>query len=406
MISLAYVAVIILLTNMVAGTLSGASAQGTPAPIFKPNLDCNFNVCQKQFEANELGIELGKILWRKKLDLSVPEWIVSQNSAVQLLANDENLGFTMKDLVANGAEENVIDRIKNRLTVIGSKENALSFELGAYIVDEMFKSVVVEDKSGSLIGTSESKIVAEWHDTALLINDRLSNIGFDDVAVSTQLESNSDLQKELCALRKNLDAKWKKGEFICASLRDDLRLIINQAYAIEQVKKSAKPTISQSKIGNMSVVAGPRYLTFKINDFAIDTVDITDYQDRRPVDQSDILVGANSLAIRLGRDRDMAMIAGFRANGDIVCAKFLYLPLREGDNIELSYVHEYPPGNAYEIRYGGRIGVALFRPDDFQFLWDPSTTSVPSDWHLSPPVPPLNAVNGRCASVQSAAIKN
>jgi hypothetical protein len=154
------------------------------------------------------------------------------------------------------------------------------------------------------------------------------------------------------------------------------------------------------------VVTGPRYLTFKVNDRVVDTVDITDYQDRRSVDDQDIAVGSNSIGVRLGRDRDMAMIAGFRINGDIVCAKYLYLRLRDGDDIALSYMPEYTQGNAYKIRYGTKLGVALFRPDDFQFLWDPSTTTDSSNWHLSPPVAtPANVLNGRCVSLQSSVAK-
>ena len=178
------------------------------------------------------------------------------------------------------------------------------------------------------------------------------------------------------------------------------------ASAIQQIKPSSKPTLSQTKIGKLGVVPGPRYLTFKVNDLVVDTVDITDYQDRRSVDEQDIVVGTNSIGIRLGRDRDMAMIAGFRANGDIVCAKYLYLRLRDGDDIALSYIPEYTQGNAYEIRYGSKLGVALFRPDEFQFLWDPSTTTDPSKWHLSSPIAtPADVVNGRCASLQSSVAK-
>jgi hypothetical protein len=396
----------LVITSLFAAAHDKARAQEAKDEPAKTAMDCSFNVCQKQFEANELGIELAKVLWRKRLDLSVPEWMVSQNSPIQLLANDDNLGFTMKELIANGDEGTIIEQTKNRFSVIGPNEDALAFELGVYIIDQMFKSVAVDEKASVLAGTSESKVVTEWHDNALLMNDRLKTMGLEDVQLPSKVDSNSDVQTALCGLRKNLDAKWKKSASVCATLRDDLRLIVKQASAIEQVKTSSKPTLSQTKIGKLAVVTGPRYLTFKVNDRVVDTVDITDYQDRRSVDDQDIAVGSNSIGVRLGRDRDMAMIAGFRINGDIVCAKYLYLRLRDGDDIALSYMPEYTQGNAYKIRYGTKLGVALFRPDDFQFLWDPSTTTDSSNWHLSPPVAtPANVLNGRCVSLQSSVAK-
>lgn len=114
---------------------------------------------------------------------------------------------------------------------------------------------------------------------------------------------------------------------------------------------------------------------FEVNNRAIFSADILTYQHGRAIEDDDIVIGATSALIRLGRDNDMFMIAAFKEVGDKVHGKLLMSRLRDGKGIDIRLVGDVGGRELYGIRYGrnkdlyNEYGI---RHADFEFVFDPS----------------------------------
>lgn len=117
-------------------------------------------------------------------------------------------------------------------------------------------------------------------------------------------------------------------------------------------------------------------VTFAIDGRTLFSEDIRDYQGGVPVTATDIKVRSHTVAIRLGRDNDMFMIAAFAPRGGAVCGKTLFVRLRDGDNITiLPDNNQGVAGELYGISFGRNhdlYNVYGIRDEDFNFVFDPS----------------------------------
>jgi hypothetical protein len=323
-------------------------------------------------------------------------------SEEQPYSDQLNIGFNLKSLInSENKFDSVTDQINNRLLAAQTTQDAQAFSLGVRISRLMTDVTAVLSGKGDLVGIKdETSFVKSWDEEALEINDTLTKLGLESAAIERDLGTAQEIQAGLCKLKSNIDKKWQRDDFRCVKLLQRVKGAIEEAAQTERVKQSINKTYyANSTKMQLDVIPSSRNLVFRVNGQAVDSVDISDYQDRSVPDG--VVIGDTSLAVRLGRDRDMAMVAAFRKDGDTVCARYLFLQLRAGDDIGISRLPNHEDAEFYGIRYNPGLGVVGVRRNDFDFVWDPSTGDNPSSWHLTSPLGDrrLGVQEGRCSSV-------
>ncbi|HWK65959.1 MAG TPA: hypothetical protein VNS34_13530 [Rhizobiaceae bacterium] len=355
---------------------------------------CLFNSCRKQYQANELGMRLEGLVLMRRLRLAVPDWMIS---ALQPTAQDLSVGFDLQQLLASNIAHEPTRDVQQRLFDVHGSTISSSFALGARMAEKLFQSVSLAEDEGELGGIKTKTLFVEaWSGDAAAINNMVEQIGIDDTGIESTANGIEAIQLELCNLKERLNAKWQRAGFDCNEFLNGMKSVVKEAAALEASKKSADDNAPPGTL-KLDVVLGVRNLVFKSGGRAVDGIDIWDFQDRRPVTADDVTIGNTAMAVRLGRDDDMAVVAAFRQVGDAICARYLYLPLRNGDNIDIHKIAAGEGLEAFSVKYGNNLGIAAIRHSDFNFLWDPSTTRDRANWHLAPPVPPAGVIDGRCS---------
>jgi hypothetical protein len=384
---------------LAASTILLAAISTANAQQDEPANPCLFDVCKRQHEANDLGINVQLLITRRSLKLNSPDWMFSEQ---QPYSDELNIGFNLKSLInSDNKFDTVTDQINDRLLATQTTQDAQAFSLGARISRLLTDVTAVLDGKGDLVGIKdEASFVKSWDEEALVINDILTKLGLESIAIQRDFGTAQEIQAGLCKLKSNVDKKWQRDDFKCAKLTQRIKGAIEEAAQTAGVKQSINKTYyANSTTMQLDVIPSSRNLVFKVNGMAVDSVDISDYQDRTVPDQ--IVKGDTSVAVRLGRDRDMAMVAAFRKDGDTVCARYLFLQLRAGDDIGIARLPNHEDAEFYGIRYSPGLGVVGVRRNDFDFVWDPSTSDDSSTWHLSSPLGDrrLGVQEGRCANV-------
>ena len=129
-------------------------------------------------------------------------------------------------------------------------------------------------------------------------------------------------------------------------------------------------------------------------------VDISEFQDGANVDRNDITHGDSTVAIRLGRRKDILLISAFFNRAGRACAKHLFLTLRDGENMQISYRGRTATDELFGFRYGRRhdlFNIAGIRKTDDVFVWDPSAPRTGEARNPNTPVPPSYVSPLECA---------
>jgi hypothetical protein len=116
-------------------------------------------------------------------------------------------------------------------------------------------------------------------------------------------------------------------------------------------------------------------VTLFVDGRLIDSVNVSEYQLGHSIGSADLVIGPTSVAIRLGRDKDMFMISAFRAEANgLICVKHLMVRLRDGKQIRIELIFGKPGKEIYGITFGragdlyNEYGISY---DSFTFVFDP-----------------------------------
>jgi hypothetical protein len=137
--------------------------------------------------------------------------------------------------------------------------------------------------------------------------------------------------------------------------------------------KLAMQTPMQSDL-KLQVIGDPKMLRFFANGRQFASVDISDYQDGAPINSNDIEYGRNSIAVRLGRDKDMFTIFQVKESDGKLCSKQLFAALRDGDDITITTRNMSLDSTTYGIRFGRLRDLFteyVAKYPDLTFYYDP-----------------------------------
>ncbi|MGO8661539.1 hypothetical protein ACC805_12265 [Rhizobium ruizarguesonis] len=352
--------------------------------------------CKSMFQANDLGISFRIIIEMQRLGLDRPRWMYS---SLQATADDLNLKFDMKELAETEASP-IFDPVKELRRRIGERQDPLlaqSFALGDAVATLLLKTTALSNGRGELTGAkTESDFEPQWQAAVPDINATIAALIEDKISIQVGSGKSADAAAQLCSLMADLHSKWKVTAFDCTGLSERMSFMVRQASALQTTAPG--PVAATRQDLNLDAVLGARDLVFRSNKRVVGSIDIWDFQDKRAVTPDDVVTGETAIAVRLGRDNDMAVIAAFQKGTTSICARYLYLPLRNGDDIVLKHLQNTDEAEVFSVGYGPYLGIAAVRHQDFSFLWDPSSDENPNNWNLVPPVAPLGVQTGSCTT--------
>lgn len=143
-------------------------------------------------------------------------------------------------------------------------------------------------------------------------------------------------------------------------LRDGIRLVV--------ADENVSPV-------SMEIGLGASRLDYRVNGVSF-SADVLEYQDGVPVTEDDVVKQAYTVAARLGREDDMVVLSAFKEVDGSICAKNLYMQIRDGQDIDVQPVtSKWGAGEYFGIRYGRKrdlFNVVGVRANDWEFVFDPS----------------------------------
>ena len=229
-----------LLKLAVASTLSLSAISGSRGD--QPANPCLFDVCKRQHEANDLGINVQLLVIRRDLKINSPDWMFAEQ---QPYSDDLNIGYNLKSLINTDAKSDVvIDQINLRILTTQTTQDAQAFSLGVRVGSLITKVTAFLAGKGDLIGIrDESSFVKSWDEEALVINDVLTKLDLESAAVKRDLGTAQEIQATLCDLKVNIDKRWQRDDFRCANLLQQVQRNLRGSIANGRNKAGYKQEI-------------------------------------------------------------------------------------------------------------------------------------------------------------------
>lgn len=346
--------------------------------------ECQFQVCVDLHRANELGMELALIEGLRSLGVKVGENIYQ---LPQANANDLQLGLNIRELIESthqsGATLAAEDQVMARL---GADEGA-AFALGVEMARVLLTAVLLTNNQGKKLGleSGEQFLLSRWPEAVERLNDWIGQIGFIS-PIEEEFDSIEAIQEAVCQRKLELNRAFNQLPFRCDLFLDRVQRVI---------QKDARAETKRLDSGDEITVRGTATdLEYRVDGKTVARLDISDYQDGNAIGEEDITYGDSAVAVRLGRKNDMLVISGVRRAGDQICVRHLFLQLRDGDNIQISYRGTVREAEVFGYRYGRErdlFNLAGVRESDFSFVWDPS---APRTGERRDPVTPVETSNG------------